>query len=140
MKKILKNKKGFTLIEIIVVLVIIAILAAASIPAMIGYDNEARGKAFASDARLGLIAAQAVVTEQVAAGATVNSDGTISGGTEGTVLGAQAFANMTVDVTDGATFSDIVVDANNRVTSITFTGGGYSVVIAGGTTTITKTP
>ena len=37
----MKNKKGFTLVEIIVVLVILAILAAIAVPSVIGYVNEA---------------------------------------------------------------------------------------------------
>lgn len=36
------NKKGFTLIEIIVVLVILAILAAIAVPSVLGYVEEAR--------------------------------------------------------------------------------------------------
>jgi len=132
MKKILKNKKGFTLIEIIVVLVIIAILAAATIPAMLGYVNEARGKAYASEARLGLIAAQAVVTEQVAAtGTTPGND---------FILASQSFATMTDDVTGKAeAFSGITIDGNNRVTGIVYKQGGYTVTIGGGTTTVKKT-
>ncbi len=37
-----KNKKGFSLIELIVVLVIMAILAAALVPSLIGYINQSR--------------------------------------------------------------------------------------------------
>ena len=36
------NKKGFTLVEIIVVLVILAILAAIAVPSVIGYVDEAK--------------------------------------------------------------------------------------------------
>lgn len=39
-----KEKKGFTLVEIIVVLVILAILAAFTIPAMLGFVDDARKK------------------------------------------------------------------------------------------------
>lgn len=39
------NKKGFTLVELIVVLVILAILAALLIPALTGYIDKARNKA-----------------------------------------------------------------------------------------------
>ena len=35
------NKKGFTLVEIIVVLVILAILAAIAVPSVLGYVEEA---------------------------------------------------------------------------------------------------
>ena len=36
------NKKGFTLVEIIVVLVILAILAAIAVPSVLGYAEEAK--------------------------------------------------------------------------------------------------
>ena len=62
MKNLTRNN-GFTLVEIIVVLVIIAILAAAGIPAMLGFIGEARGKALVAEARLGYQAAQATYTE-----------------------------------------------------------------------------
>lgn len=42
MKKLKRNKKGFTLIEMIVVIVIVAILAAISVPAVMKYIDEAR--------------------------------------------------------------------------------------------------
>lgn len=41
MFKKLKDKKGFTLVELIVVLVILAILAALLIPALTGYIDRA---------------------------------------------------------------------------------------------------
>ena len=41
MKKV-NNRKGFTLVEIIVVLVILAILAAIAVPSVLGYVEEAR--------------------------------------------------------------------------------------------------
>jgi prepilin-type N-terminal cleavage/methylation domain-containing protein len=50
MKKILrKNKKGFTLIELIIVIAILAILAAVAIPSFIGLTDQAnRGKDIAN--------------------------------------------------------------------------------------------
>ena len=42
MFKKLKDKKGFTLVELIVVLVILAILAALLVPALTGYIDKAR--------------------------------------------------------------------------------------------------
>lgn len=47
LKKLQKksNKKGFTLVEIIVVLVILAILAAIAVPSVLGYVNEAKAEA-----------------------------------------------------------------------------------------------
>lgn len=42
---------GFTLVEIIVVLVVLAILAAFTIPAMLGFVEDARSKAAIATAR-----------------------------------------------------------------------------------------
>ena len=46
----MKNKKGFTLVEIIVVLVILAILAAIAVPSVIGYVNEAKKTRYVQEA------------------------------------------------------------------------------------------
>ncbi len=45
LKRKAKNKKGFTLIELIIVIVIIAILAAIAIPAVLGYIQKAKDSA-----------------------------------------------------------------------------------------------
>ena len=45
------NKKGFTLVEIIVVLVILAILAAIAVPAVLGYVNDAKESKYVQEAR-----------------------------------------------------------------------------------------
>lgn len=45
------NKKGFTLVEIIVVLVILAILAAIAVPAVLGYVDDAKESKYISEAR-----------------------------------------------------------------------------------------
>ena len=70
LKKLLKrrNKKGFTLIELIVVLVILAILAAAAIPTMMGYVNNARKSAYLANCSAAYMAAQASITEQMGTG------------------------------------------------------------------------
>lgn len=55
----LKNKKGFTLIELIIVIVIIAILAAIAIPAMSGFKKDAERGAAEANARTGYTAVSA---------------------------------------------------------------------------------
>jgi len=58
-----KNRKGFTLVEIIVVLIILAILAAFTIPTMLGFVGDARGKSYIAEAREVYVAAQSTATE-----------------------------------------------------------------------------
>lgn len=62
-KKQISGKKGFTLVEIIVVLVVLAILAAFTIPTMLGFVADAKGKSYIAEAREVYVAAQAVATE-----------------------------------------------------------------------------
>lgn len=70
--KIMKNRKwnnkskGFTLVEVIVVLVILAILAAILIPAMTGWIKKANEKTAIAEARSVLLSAQMMITEQCA--------------------------------------------------------------------------
>lgn len=66
MKKLKNNKKGFTLVEIIVVIVILAVLMAVAVPSVLGYISEADNAKLMAQARSVLTTAQAeVVKEQV---------------------------------------------------------------------------
>lgn len=63
LKKMKNNKKGFTLVELIVVLVILAILAALLIPALTGYIDKAKEKSIVAETRQVVMAAQTLVDE-----------------------------------------------------------------------------
>ena len=63
LKKKCRNNKGFTLVELIVVLVILAILAAILVPALLGYIDEAKKKQYLLDARNLFMATQSKLSE-----------------------------------------------------------------------------
>lgn len=65
MKKLF-NKKGMTLVEVIVVLVILAILAAVLVPTMIGWIDKADEKTSSAEARAVYLAAQTLASEKYA--------------------------------------------------------------------------
>lgn len=73
MLKGIQHKKvgGFTLVEVIVVLVILAILAAILVPTLLGWVDSSRGKAAVAEGHLILSAAQGAVDQAYAVG---NSD------------------------------------------------------------------
>ena len=64
MKNTRKNKKGFTLVELIIVLVILAILAAILVPALLGWIDRADNAQDIIDARALMNAVQAQMTEE----------------------------------------------------------------------------
>ncbi len=70
MFKKLKEKKGFTLVELIVVLVILAILAALLIPALTGYIDKAKEKSITAETRQAVMAAQTLLDEDYGNAAT----------------------------------------------------------------------
>ena len=88
MKKVLRNEEGFTLIEIIAVLVILGVLAAVAVPKYLDLMEDSKKKA----ADGALAAAISNVTMQY-------GSGLLSAGDEETALSA-AVSNCNVDLTD----------------------------------------
>ena len=124
MKKILKNKKGFTLMEVIVVLIIIAVLAAALIPSFIGFVNQSRAATDIAAARVGMTAAQVEVTYLVAAG-------TDAGDIEDKDILTDRFTEAVRPDTTGAdNFSGFSVDNNGHVDGLTYVGERYTITIS----------
>jgi type IV pilus assembly protein PilA len=78
LKGILKKKEGFTLVELLIVIAIIAILAAIAIPQFTKYKNKAYDSELAADAKNAYTASVAYLTDFP--NATINDQSTLSAG------------------------------------------------------------
>ncbi len=160
-----RKKKGFTLIELIVVLVIMAILAAAAIPTVMGYIDNSRRASYLANMRAILQAAETTLTEARANGKIVTTDASaIDDKTPSTKFIDAVKAKLPSDLQDvtvGATraFSNkdqynIVIENNGTDTKVkeiqatyndqkdvvTLTPGQGSTVMDSGSPTSTPTP
>ncbi len=128
MKKIRQNsKKGFTLVELIVVLVILAVMAAMLVPALTGYIDEARKKKDYNAASEVLTAAQAVVAEYYGA-----NDPATPAGAAAYVDDQDARISQLAGV--NATVSGTSCDTNYQITAITVQLNGGNSYTWNGTT------
>lgn len=145
--KLKNNKKGFTLVEVIVVLVILAILAAILIPSLTGYIDKANEKRYIAEARSLLVAAQTIISEKYG---TVNNGTftagkiTITAGVDATTPATDLGSLVTGDVTDiiklaemntDTSFNAVIpFDANGQITkgSFEYKKGSYTVTFVNG--------
>ena len=125
MKKTGKStKKGFTLVELIVVLVILAVLAAMLVPGLFGYIDRARAEKEYQTAATVYTAAQSVLTELYARDALTDGQTTIATG--------QALASMGTGVDAVKALAGVDADA---VSTYSFEFDDTHI-ITGGTVTI----
>ena len=135
-KKLKENKKGFTLVELIVVLVIIANLAAMLIPALTGYIDKAKEKDIIAETRSAVMATQTLVDEAYA-GADIGADTVKIDSGNVTVENIKKLAEIegTINETD-------VKITNGKVTGLVYEKNGkkctYSVTGNKGTYTVSK--
>lgn len=121
--KLMKNKKGFTLIELIVVIAILAILAAIAIPRFIGTLSNSKVKADEASAR--------TIMSAISVG---EAEGTYV--LSGTNFLADTDGDLSVDdvVASGGVVAQLVSDGflAEAPTVQSGTGGGFSVTVANG--------
>ena len=138
-----KNNKGFTLVELIVVLVILAILAAILTPALLGYIDRARSEKDYSTAQTVRVAAQAAIDQAYGEGKLADNTTPTGGGAltidtmSGTIAGTKSTAaNGTVTYTGGKyvelAYKLATVDKTVTAFSFEYTNG----IITGGNVTI----
>jgi len=113
MRRMRENEEGFTLIELMVVVLIIAILIAIAIPTFLGAQDRARDRAAQSDLRNAFTAARSIATDFEGAFKTSSASCTSAGfaaalTTENASLTYAASTTaletgISVDVSDSAT-------------------------------------
>ena len=132
MFKKLKDKKGFTLVELIVVLVILAILAALLVPALTGYIDKARNKQIIAETRSAVMAAQSLVDEAYAQSTkavkeTETADDTnakvVVGDKEVTYKAIAELAELSVDDSGKTKITGVKIDGKGKVTDLVYKDG-----------------
>lgn len=120
--KKLKNRKGFTLVEVMVVLVILAILAAVLIPSLTGYIDRANEKAAVAECRSVVVAAQTVISETYAAGLTIKEEDKADKLTEITTLAELTATDLAQITVAGGKITEVIYQ--NATTQVTYTNDG----------------
>ncbi|MCR5627230.1 MAG: type II secretion system GspH family protein [Lachnospiraceae bacterium] len=126
-----KDKKGFTLVELIVVLVILAILMAVLIPALLGWIDKAKQTQILTNANAALVAAQGLADE--AYGNDVSNPTTYVTNSK-----IKSLTDIQQTFTFSATFGTTGKKSKYKITKFTYTENSQTVEWEGTTGKWTK--
>ena len=132
-----KEQKGFTLVEMIVVLVIIAILAAITIPALLKYIDKAKDKQLVINARTAYLAAETAASEAYAANVTMpasiifNKDGSASTTTDAKIKAVEKNASELSGMSNAFTCT-VTLDTGWKVKTVTYVEGSKQAALTVG--------
>ena len=122
----MKNKKGFTLVELIVVLVILAILAALLVPALTGYIDKANKEKVTAECRMVVMAAQTEASEQYGKLDASASDKKAETIAEKLTGDAKNPCQAIVDLSEVTGKFEIQVDDAGKVQVVKYTNDGFT--------------
>ena len=131
MKK--RLKKGFTLVELVVVIAIIAILSAVSVAGYFGFTTNARKTATKQEAKdianlILVVAADEETTGVTNDGTKVTLTYTESSTTDAAEL-VKALANAGWAMPTGATLAETATTTDKEITELKYTNNGYVCTI-----------
>lgn len=143
-QKLRKDKKGFTLVELIVVLVILAILIALLVPTLTGYIDNANKKKAQSEGRQVLMAAQTLAEDDYSydddTAKTMCGKGAIPLTTK--PAGASAASDPSIEklaeVEGKYEIASVTVSDAGKVTDITYSTKKFTAVYNNGKWSVTK--
>lgn len=141
-EKMKKSKKGFTLVELIVVIAIIGVLAMLITPSIMGYVNKSKISRNEANAKTIAMAAQAVNADLIepAKGGTVTFGATgwarsASPATPGSGAGGATFVSEITKMTKPQGTANIVLGADGAVTFVAYAPTGAPTSVSAATTT-----
>lgn len=121
MRERVKNKKGFTLVELIVVLVILAILIALLVPALTGYIDKANDQKVIAEARQLLVAVQTEETKEYTEASDYQPKSAVAPTPE-----MYELAEVDAPATGDSTYTVVYNTSDKaKVTKLTYTKGGH---------------